>query len=134
VTTAHHIAQTSIESGAWLMNSSKTLLEDYFEFLSPDDIRIKGHRIGIDDVINYYLQGYSPEQILAELPSLNLEKIHATITYYLHNRAEIDAYMARLAAWRSKRYQESLLREPSPVVKRFRALKAQRVKQQVASE
>jgi uncharacterized protein (DUF433 family) len=72
-------------------------LEDYFEFLDPDDIRLKGHRIGIDDVIDYYLQGYSPEQILAELPSLNLEKIHATITYYLHNRAEIDAYMLRLA-------------------------------------
>jgi hypothetical protein len=23
-------------------------LEDYFEFLSPTDIRVKGHRIGID--------------------------------------------------------------------------------------
>lgn len=42
------------------MNSSiKTSLEDYFEFLSDDDIRLKGHRIGIDDVIDYYLQGYS---------------------------------------------------------------------------
>ncbi|WP_225225326.1 DUF433 domain-containing protein [Komarekiella delphini-convector] len=61
-------------------------LEDYFEFLNPDDIRIKGHRIGIDNVIQYYLQGYSPEQILEELPSLNLEKIYATLTYYLHNR------------------------------------------------
>ena len=109
------------------MNSSKTLLEDYFEFLSPDDIRIKGHRIGIDDVINYYLQGYSPEQILAELPSLNLEKIHATITYYLRNRTEIDAYMARLAAWREQRYQEDRA-NPSPVVQRLRAMKAQRAR------
>ncbi len=75
-------------------------LEDYFEFLSPDDIRIKGHRIGIDDVIKYYLQGYSPEQILEELPTLNLEKIFATLTYYLHNRTEIDAYMLRLEKWR----------------------------------
>ena len=113
------------------MNTT-TLLEDYFEFLSHDDIRIKGHRIGIDDVISYYLQGYSPEQILAELPSLNLEKIHATITYYLHNRAEIDAYMARLATWREKRYQESLQSEPAPVVKRLRALKAQLASAQVA--
>ncbi|MFN6538461.1 MAG: hypothetical protein RM021_019215 [Nostoc sp. EkiNYC01] len=39
-------------------------LEDYFEFLEPDDIRIKGDRIGIDNVIQYYLQGYSPEEIL----------------------------------------------------------------------
>ncbi|MBD0343464.1 MAG: DUF433 domain-containing protein [Coleofasciculus sp. Co-bin14] len=101
-------------------------LEDYFEILDPDDIRIKGHRIGIDDVIGYYLQGYSPEQILAELPTLNLEKIHATITYYLHNRAEMDAYMLRLATWREQRYQEWLATEPSPVVQRLRTLKAQR--------
>ena len=103
-------------------------LGDYFEFLEPDDIRIKGHRIGIDDVIDYYLQGYSPEQILAELPTLNLEKIHATITYYLRNRVEMDAYILRLANWREQRYQEWLAAEPSPVVQRLRALKAQRDK------
>ncbi|MCC5618191.1 DUF433 domain-containing protein [Nostoc sp. CHAB 5836] len=100
-------------------------LEDYFEFLDPDDIRIKGHRIGIDNVIQYYLQGYSPEQILEELPSLNLEKIYATLTYYLHNRVEIDAYMLRLAKWREQRYQKSLA-NPSPLMQRLRALKAQR--------
>ncbi len=30
------------------------LLEDYFDFLSPDDIRIKGHRIGIQGVNRKY--------------------------------------------------------------------------------
>lgn len=108
-------------------------LEDYFEFLEPDDIRIKGHRIGIDDVIDYYLQGYSPEQILVELPTLNLEKIHATITYYLRNRVEMDAYILRLANWRKQRYQEWLAAEPSPVVQRLRALKAQRDKELLKS-
>lgn len=108
-------------------------LEDYFEILDPDDIPIKGHRIGIDNVIGYYLQGYSPEQILAELPTLNLEKIHATITYYLHNRAEMDAYMLRLATWREQRYQEWLAAEPSPVVQRLRALKAQQDKELLKS-
>ncbi|MCC3421470.1 MAG: DUF433 domain-containing protein, partial [Microcoleus sp. PH2017_07_MST_O_A] len=78
-------------------------LEDYFEFLDPDDIRIKGHRIGIDDVIKYYLDGYSPDQILVELPTLNLEKIYATLTYYLQNRRQMDAYMLRLAKWREER-------------------------------
>jgi hypothetical protein len=28
-------------------------LEDYFDFLAPDDIRLKAHRIGIDDVLSY---------------------------------------------------------------------------------
>ncbi|MDY7013541.1 MAG: DUF433 domain-containing protein [Cyanobacteriota bacterium] len=104
-------------------------LEDYFEFLDPDDIRIKGHRIGIDDVIDYYLQGYSAEKILEELPTLNMEKIYATLTYYLHNRAEMDAYMLRLARWREQRYQEHLAAEPSPLVKRIKAYKAQREKE-----
>ncbi|MHC5613146.1 MAG: DUF433 domain-containing protein [Nostoc sp.] len=76
-------------------------------------------------MIQYYLQGCSPEQILEELPSLNLEKIYATLTHYLHNRVEIDAYMLRLANWREQRYQE-LSANPSPLMQRLRALKAQR--------
>ncbi|GAB4193947.1 MAG: hypothetical protein Fur006_39350 [Coleofasciculaceae cyanobacterium] len=105
-------------------------LEDYFEFLDPDDIRIKGHRIGIDNVIDYYLQGYSPEQILQELPSLNLEKIYATLTYYLHNKEEVDAYMERLNAWREQRYQEALA-NPSPLRRRLRAIQEQRNKEKI---
>jgi len=104
-------------------------LEDYFEFFSPDDIRLKGHRIGIDDVLSYYLQGYTPEEIAVHLPSLSLEKIYATITYYHHKRSEVDAYLSRLAAWREQRYRESQA-NPSPVVQRLRAIKAERQKAQ----
>jgi uncharacterized protein (DUF433 family) len=101
------------------------LLEDYFDFLSPDDIRIKGHRIGIQDVIKYYLSGYSPEEILEELPSLNLEKIYAVITYYLANRFQIDEYMFRLEQSQEQHYQEWLKKEPSEVIARLRSRKEQ---------
>lgn len=48
LTTTHRSAQTTSNLELQLMNSSTTTrLEDYFEFLSPDDIRIKGHRIGM---------------------------------------------------------------------------------------
>jgi uncharacterized protein (DUF433 family) len=100
-------------------------LEDYFDILSENDIRIKGHRIGIDNVLWYYLEGYTPEEIVANLPSLSLEEIYATITYYLRNRATIDAYLARLAAWREARYQEWKAK-PSPLIERLRAYHAQR--------
>lgn len=100
-------------------------LEDYFEFLSPDDTRIKGHRIGIDDVLYYYLEGYTPEEIAANLPSLSLEEIHVTITYYLRNCSEVDAYLSRLTAWREQHYREWAA-NPPPVVQRLRALRAQR--------
>lgn len=103
-------------------------LEDYFEFLGSDDIRIKGHRIGIDDVLYYYLEGYTSEKIAANLPTLSLEEIHAAITYYLHNRAEMDAYLSRLANWREQRYREWEA-NPSSVVQRLRAMKTQRAKE-----
>lgn len=107
-------------------------LEEYFEFVGPDDIRIKGHRIGIDDVLYYYLEGYTPEEIAAQLPTLSLEEIYATITYYLQNRAELDAYLIRLAAWREQRYQEWAT-NPPPLVQRLRALKAQGEKKRAAA-
>ena len=109
-------------------------LEDYFEFLDCDYIRIKGHRIGIDNVLNYYLDGYSPEEIAANFPGLSLEKIYATITYYLHNRPEVDAYLSRLIAWREARYQEWLASEPSPLVKKIREIKAQIKKDQLQNQ
>lgn len=117
------------------MNSATTtVLEDYFEFLSPDDIRIKGHRIGIDNVIDYYLTGCTPEQIQAHFPSLSLEKIYATITYYLRHKEAMDAYIERLNQEREQRYQEWRSAEPSPVVQRVRAIRDSRISEQVNQE
>ncbi len=73
-------------------------LEDYFEQVGPDAIRIKGHRVGIEHLLHYYLDGYTVEEIHQLYPEIGLEPIHATILYYLQNRANVDAYRARLAA------------------------------------
>ncbi|MCC3421495.1 MAG: hypothetical protein JGK28_27265, partial [Microcoleus sp. PH2017_07_MST_O_A] len=50
---------------------------------------------------------------------------YATLTYYLQNRRQMDAYMLRLAKWREERYQEWLA-NPSPLALRLRAIKAER--------
>ena len=69
-------------------------LEDYFDFLAPDDIRIKGHRVGIETVLDEYLRrGRRPEEIAASYPSLSLDEVYAIILYYLRNRTEIDRYL-----------------------------------------
>ena len=49
-------------------------LEDYFDFLSADDIRLKRHCIGIDNILDYYLEGYTPEEIAANLSSTTRRK------------------------------------------------------------
>ena len=49
-------------------------LENYFDFVQEDVIRIKGNRIDIEIVLEDYLEGASPEEILLRYPTLNLEK------------------------------------------------------------
>jgi uncharacterized protein (DUF433 family) len=75
----------------------RMLVEDHFDFLAPDDIRIKGSRIGIESVLYEHIhRSRTPEQIAAQFDTLTLEQVYAAILYYLHNRQEIDAYVA---AW-----------------------------------
>jgi hypothetical protein len=57
-----------------------------------------------------------------------LEQIYATVTYYLHNRTEIDAYMKRGEEAAEKAYEEYLKKEPPEVIKRLRAIRAEREK------
>jgi uncharacterized protein (DUF433 family) len=108
-------------------------LEEYFDFLAPDDIRIKGHRIGIEAVLYEYLfRERAPAEILERFPTLSLEQIYAAILYYLQNRDKMDAYVADWLAW-GQRMREEQERNPPPVVVRLRALKAERQKSRQAA-
>lgn len=109
-------------------------LEDYFEFEEfefegvgkIDRIRLKGTRIGLEHVIEPFLQGESPERIYQGYRhSLQLEHVYATITFYLHNKAAMDDYLRRGNRVADYYYQEYLKQEPSEVTRRLKALKAQ---------
>lgn len=94
-------------------------LESYFDFVEEDVIRIKGNRIDIEIVLEDYLAGASPEEILLRYPTLNLEKIHATILYYLAKREEVEAYLERVRRLNEAAEQEQL-RNPSPFIVELR--------------
>lgn len=89
-------------------------LESYFDFIQEDVIRIKGNRIEI--VLEDYLEGASPEEILLPYPTLNLEKIHATILYYLAKKEEVEAYLERVRQLDEEAEQEQLPNPPPFVV------------------
>lgn len=101
-------------------------LEEYFDFLGPNSIRIRGHRIGIEHVIELYKRGYSSEQIALEFDTLSMEEIYATLTYYLHNEAEINAYLERVRVFVEESIREYERQEVPEVVKRLRALREER--------
>ncbi len=101
-------------------------LESYFDFLDSDTIRVKGHRIGIERILFLHLEQHlTAEQIVAELPTLTLEEVYATFTYYWHNQAAVDAYIQRLDQIFEERWQEQN-RNPSPVRQRLREMAQQR--------
>lgn len=48
-------------------------LEDYFNFLAPDDIRVKGSRIGIETILYKYIyRSRTAEEIAQAYTSLSL--------------------------------------------------------------
>ena len=102
-------------------------LEDYFDFLAPDDIRIKGHRIGIETILYDFIhRSRTPEQIVRSYPTLTLEEVYATITYYYHKREEIDRYLTDWLEFGEKMWTEQERNLP-PVLLRLRQLDADKV-------
>jgi uncharacterized protein (DUF433 family) len=101
-------------------------LEDYFDFLAPNDIRLKGHRIGIESVLYEYIhRAQTAEEIAARFPTLTLEQIYATILYYLHNKDEIHNYMTDWIE-HGRRMRAEQERNPPPVLLRLRRLASER--------
>ena len=68
------------------------------EFLvdHPDgEIRLTGHRISLYHVVYFYNEGFSPEMLVGQFPTLPLALVHKVIAFYLENQAEVDAYVAK---------------------------------------
>ena len=68
------------------------------DFLVPSvqgEILLQGHRIGLQHVVHYYNEGYSPEMLVGQFPTLSLALIHKVIGFYLEHKAEVDAYVSR---------------------------------------
>ena len=71
-------------------------LNDYVEIISPDVIRLKGSDVGLEEIVERYRIGYNAVEIRQDFPVLSPEQVYGAITYYLHNREAINAYLKRL--------------------------------------
>jgi uncharacterized protein (DUF433 family) len=101
------------------------LLDAYFDFLATDDIRIKGHRIGIETVLFEYLhRERTAEEIQVLYPTLSLAEVYVTILYYLQNSAAVSQYLEDWLAW-SHQQRKQQAANPHPSAARLRQLKAE---------
>ena len=109
-------------------------LEDYFNFLRPDDIRVKGTRVGIETILYDFIhRSRTPEEIAQSYPSVTLEQVYATILYYLHNKESVSDY---IADWleHGHRAREEQKRNPPPVSEKLRKLRAERAAMKKTNE
>jgi uncharacterized protein (DUF433 family) len=73
-------------------------LPDYLTRDADGYIHLTGHRIGLQDLVYYYDEGYSPEALLDVFPTLSLLLVHKLIAFYLENQVDVKAYVAACEA------------------------------------
>ena len=101
-------------------------LEEYFNFFAPDDIRLKGSRIGIETILYEYIyRSRTPEEIAQTYTSLSLEQVYATILYYLQNKEAVSRYIADWLEWGYQQRKAQAL-NPPPGIVRLRKIKQQK--------
>jgi uncharacterized protein (DUF433 family) len=87
----------------------------YLEFISPDEIRLKGHRIWLEHIVARARHGMSAADIASDLPTLTIAEVEAVLAYDASHGAEVDAYMARHAAYLAERERLATLRPRRPL-------------------
>jgi uncharacterized protein (DUF433 family) len=102
-------------------------LEEYFDFHTEpvEHIRIKGTRIGLEDVVERYRSGIHPDRIAADYaPVLTPEQVYAALTYYHRNKDAVEAYFERGNALYAAFVREAQTRPESDAAARVQAIKA----------
>ncbi len=100
-------------------------IEDYFDFLAENDIRIKGTRIGIETVLYEYIHRcQTPEEIVEAYTGLTNEQVYATILYYWREREKVSQYLKHWLEYCLKA-EQAQDQNPSPFVQRLLKIKSE---------
>lgn len=106
-------------------------LEDYFEILGPNEIKIKNHRIHVEDVLHEYIhRERTLEELVERFDTLTREEILAVLLYYHHNQEAMDKYLADWLEYCRKSRDEAIRKDPQFYEKMRRLLVEPRAKQQ----
>src|SRR2546430_17724182 len=61
--------------------------------LESGTYRVTGTRISLDQIIEYYKDGASPEDVVDALDSVRLSDVYVIISYYLEHKIEVEQYL-----------------------------------------
>lgn len=93
-------------------------------------IRVGRTRIPLETVLIAFQQGYTPEEIAMQYPTLQLEDVYTIVTCYLHNREVLDAYLEVMERVGEENRRQWAMLHPARnlrqrLLKRYRRLQTQ---------
>lgn len=56
---------------------------------------IRGTRVPVRSIVQYWRLGYSPEEITTALPHITLAQVHEAMSYFYDNQSEIEGLIER---------------------------------------
>lgn len=101
-------------------------LHEYLDFGDAAAIRVRGHRIWIEDVLyEHVYRALGADELVQRFPTLTPVQIHAVLLYYYRHQTTLDRH---LADWldHSQRAWAAQQRTPAPVVEKLRRVRAER--------
>ncbi len=70
------------------------IMPDFLTQHADGEVTLTGHRIGLYHIVHHYREGFSPEMLAGQYPTVPLAVIYKVVAYYLDNMAEVDSYMS----------------------------------------
>ena len=58
-------------------------------------IRVGNTRVTLDTIVAAFKEGATAEEIAYQYPTVSLADIYSVISYYLHQKKEVDTYLNR---------------------------------------
>ena len=65
-------------------------------------LKVGDTRVSLDTVVSEFNKGSDAAEIQRTFDSMSLAQVHSAIAYYLHNKAEVDRYLAKRETARTK--------------------------------
>jgi uncharacterized protein (DUF433 family) len=85
-------------------------------------LQLSTSRITVHDLVPYFQEGCSYDEIIRWLPSLTHEEIRIVEGYYRRHKNELDEYESRVRAYRAEQIRAQRLRFPERGGGRFERL------------
>jgi hypothetical protein len=102
-------------------------VEDYLDINDPDGIRLKGHRIWLNDLLLEVVFNYrTAEDLAVRFPTLRIDEIYAAMLYFETHRELCLKNLSEHLDW-CRRNAESHAEESREMMERLRQRKLDRL-------